>query len=82
MATGTVKWFNEGKELFIQRPAERLRGKTGAAAQTIEENFTREIPAATKRDSAALLLPEIALPERFPTLMQRRARFCSKVGRI
>jgi hypothetical protein len=39
--------------------------KTGAAAQAIEENYTREIPAATKRDIPAMLLPKIALPERF-----------------
>jgi hypothetical protein len=36
-----------------------------AAAQAIEENDTREIPAATTRDNPALVLSKIALPERF-----------------
>jgi hypothetical protein len=39
--------------------------RRGAAAQTIEENDTREIPAATTRDNPALVLPKIALPGRF-----------------
>jgi hypothetical protein len=32
--------------------------KTCAAAQAIEENDTREIPAAAKRDNPALVLPK------------------------